>query len=241
MATAELYIPPKAKPIQKKETKTFSDIFKSEIDISKDIEEFESMEKAWKLSISKLAGQNIVSLNHPQHGSITVIKQGDQFHVKHNGALVGIRGQKGIFNNAEDAMAHAKAYAQGVSTGSIRPQKMHNMPSAQSFGLQRPTIKTASKDPATPPMPTPTIKKSANTAPSQLVNQDALQKENLVSSIKKRANQAYKMFEKKEELLSHLKTKHPEISEPVLKSLVKMFALKREEELEKALMEISKK
>lgn len=239
MATAELYIPPKEKPIAKKETKTFADIFKSEIDISKDVEEFETIEKTWKPSVSKVAGKNIVSLNHPQHGSITVVKQGDQFHVKHSGTFAGLKGQKGIFNNARDAMSHAKNYAQAISSGQIMSPKMHNMPSGQSAGLQRPVGELASKGPQMPPMPTPKLGKSA--APSQLVNQDALQKENLVSSIKKRANQAYKTFEKAEELLNHLKKKHPEISEPVLKSLVKMFALKREEKLEKALEEISKK
>jgi hypothetical protein len=198
------------------------------------------IDRAWKPSISRLAGKNIVSLNHPQHGSITIVKHGDQFFVKHNGAAAGLRGNPGVFDNAKDALEHAQKYALAVSSGMVSPKKIHNMPSMQSAGLQRPAGKLAFKGSITSPMPTPKVKKSV-AAPSQLVNQDALQKENLVSSIKKRANQAYKTFEKAEELLEHLKKKHPNISEPVLKALVKMFALKREEKLEKALEEIAKK
>jgi hypothetical protein len=252
MATAELYIPPKEKPIAKKEVKAFSDIFKSESDRLAKSEENQKeykmlrkddqsgIDRAWKPSISRLAGKNIVSLNHPQHGSITIVKYGDQFFVKHNGTTAGLRSNPGVFDNAKDALEHAQKYAQAVSSGMVSPKKIHNMPSMQSAGLQRPVGKLASKGPMTPPMPMPKIKKSA-AAPSQLVNQDALQRENLVSSIKKRANQAYKTFEKAEELLEHLKKKHPNISEPVLKALVKMFALKREQKLEKALEEIAKK
>ena len=36
------------------------------------------------------------NFHHPEHGIVSVVKQGPQFHVKHRGALAGVGGKKGV-------------------------------------------------------------------------------------------------------------------------------------------------
>jgi hypothetical protein len=77
------------------------------------------------------AGDSI-HFSHPEHGTVSVVKDGGQYHVKHNGAHAGILNQKGIFNTPKEAVQHAKDFMAKLGSGG-HGNAMHNMPSAQSM------------------------------------------------------------------------------------------------------------
>jgi hypothetical protein len=76
-----------------------------------------------------------VTYHHPEHGPLTIQKQpnGD-FHVKHHGAIAGVGGVKGIFSNPKEAGSHARKYMEGVSRGTVLPNRPHNKPSPAMMG-----------------------------------------------------------------------------------------------------------
>lgn len=76
-------------------------------------------------------------------------------------------------------------------------------------------------------------------APEARVNGDALETEHIVKQIKTRANQAYKTFNKKEELLSFIQQKHPKLNKHTVVALAKLMLYKKEKELEEKLEKLS--
>jgi hypothetical protein len=96
------------------------------------------MEKSWSPSQSSVGGKQIVSLSHPQHGVVSVAKVGDEYHVRHNGAVAGLKGNKGVFNNAKDAVGHMKNYTNALTAGTVAPKLMHNMSSGSAQGAPKP-------------------------------------------------------------------------------------------------------
>jgi hypothetical protein len=136
-AVAEEMLQQPSEPVQKN-SNPLSGMFKSEESQEiKVLEKYEPemMEKTWKPSISNTKGAgHVVSFTHPEHGIVTVHQQGGQFHVKHAGSLAGLKGVKGSFGSAKEALGHAKAYTQAVSQGTVAPKQMHNIPSGAATG-----------------------------------------------------------------------------------------------------------
>ncbi len=136
----------------------------------------EKMEKTWKPSYSDVGGKQVISFTHPQHGIVSVIKEGDSFHVKHAGAFAGLKGQKGIFNNPTDAVAHAQEYTNALSAGTVAPRQMHNMPSGTK--LKAPATAPA-KSPAGAPAKPKAATPAAPAAPKTKLAASELKKKDL--------------------------------------------------------------
>jgi hypothetical protein len=71
------------------------------------------------------------NFHHPEHGIVSVIKQGNEFHVKHKGALAGVGGKKGIYGSSKEAGSHAGDYMRNLSQGKTASPEMHSRPSPQ--------------------------------------------------------------------------------------------------------------
>jgi len=69
------------------------------------------------------------NFNHPEHGTVSVIKEGGKFNVKHGGGLAGIGGKKGSFGSMNEAGRHAGDYMRGLSQGKTAGTEMHQRPS----------------------------------------------------------------------------------------------------------------
>jgi len=101
---------------------------------SEELKKAEPMKKSLPWSAGKQKG-NAMHFTHPEHGTVSVTKEDDSFHVKHNGAPAGLKGNKGVFSNPQDAGSHAKAYMGAVSNGQISSHKMHDRSSPQMAGM----------------------------------------------------------------------------------------------------------
>lgn len=168
---------------------------------------------------------SIVAFRHPEHGSVTVHKDGDQFHVKHNGAYAGLKGVKGTFSTPTEALGHAQNYIKAVHAGSVVPKTMANISSAPS-----------------------NIGKSA--APGNLVNGDAVQREDLspnmadvtkkkkISMIKAKAEEAFVAIPNRDALVKALMASRPNLTKSQAVALAKISALKDLEKKEAALAEL---
>ena len=71
------------------------------------------------------------NFHHPEHGIVSVVKQGPEFHVKHRGALAGVGGKKGVFGSSKEAGGHAGDYMRSLSQGKTVAPSMHERPSPQ--------------------------------------------------------------------------------------------------------------
>jgi hypothetical protein len=71
------------------------------------------------------------NFQHPEHGVVSVVKQGPEFQVKHMGALAGVGGKKGVFGNSKEAGAHAGEYMRSLNQGKTFAPNMHQRPSPQ--------------------------------------------------------------------------------------------------------------
>ncbi len=69
------------------------------------------------------------NFHHPEHGVVSVVKQGPEFHVKHKGALAGVGGKKGTFGSSKEAGGHAGDYMRSLSQGKTRAPEMQARPS----------------------------------------------------------------------------------------------------------------
>lgn len=69
------------------------------------------------------------NFHHPEHGVVSVIKEGDKFNVKHGGALAGVGGKKGSFGSSKEAGGHAGDYMRSLSQGKTAAPNMHERPS----------------------------------------------------------------------------------------------------------------
>lgn len=89
------------------------------------------IKKAWTLSVNKNPDPSKQSINfsHPEHGTVSVIKQSGMYHVRHNGGIAGMMGHKGVYPDLKSAVAHANNYTKGVESGKIQGKTSMNMPS----------------------------------------------------------------------------------------------------------------
>lgn len=69
------------------------------------------------------------NFSHPEHGVVSVVKEGSQFNVKHGGGLAGVGGKKGSFGTAKEAGAHAGNYIRSLGQGKTQATAMQNRPS----------------------------------------------------------------------------------------------------------------
>jgi hypothetical protein len=81
------------------------------------------------------------NFHHPEHGIVSVIKQGNEFHVKHKGALAGVSGKKGVFGSSKEAGGHAGDYMRSLSQGKTAAPSMQSRPSPQMKSEERRELK----------------------------------------------------------------------------------------------------
>jgi hypothetical protein len=125
------------------------------------------------------------NFQHPEHGTVSVIKEGGQFNVKHRGALAGVGGKKGAFGSSQEAGAHAGDYMRSLSQGKTAGAQMHDRPANNMNKAQVPGSKYPPKEnnvagtsqykaappkfgpinPASPVAPKPSLGKSNNVGP----------------------------------------------------------------------------
>lgn len=248
MATAGLYIPEEDKELSSidKIESSFLNLFKTQPmvhEINKLISKTPSWhdnamkdlkDKKWKKSITFINNVKAVSLSHPQHGTISMVHDPERetYHIKHNGAVVTMpHSQTHEYNDEGSAFGSLIAYANMLHSKDVNPKQMFDSPSPN---MTNPLLVIRSS------VGRKAVKKSADAPPSTLVNQNALQKESLVSKIKKKANAAYSTWDKAEILVKHMKEKYPNISDSTIRAAVKMYALKRQDLLEKWLNKLKK-
>ncbi len=181
-----------------------------------------------------------VTYHHPEHGPLTIQKQPNgEFHVKHHGALAGVGGVKGVFSDPRQAGAHAKKYMEGVSRGTVLPNRPHNHPSPSMVGKGE-------------------LKKaidagSYNAAPSTLVNGAAYQCESMSPSQtstgmedhifqgtkkkdwNKRAKEDYENWPYKEKFEKFMQARMPHLKLGEIRALGRVLALKKSLNFENAL------
>jgi len=182
------------------------------------------------------------NFQHPEHGHVSVIKEGDNFHVKHAGKLAGVGGEKGTFSNPKDAGAHAVKYMSGVSENKVSPNRLHSVSSA---GMIKPKLNKAM------------TAGSGMAAPATLVGGAALGKESLDKKMKKgfedkkndpnaregamgmsmlaRAEQEYKAWNKREEFESYMAKTMPNLTKGEIKALGQTLCLNKSLKAEKKL------
>jgi hypothetical protein len=151
------------------------------------------------------------NFQHPEHGVVSVVKEGSQFNVKHGGALAGVGGKKGSFGSAKEAGAHAGDYIRGLSQGKTSAPTMQNpspgMAKAMSAG-------------------------SGMCAPGALSGGAALGKESLDKKMRKaewlaRAEQAYQSWTKKEQFENFMAKHMPSLTKGEVSAIGQTLALRK--------------
>lgn len=182
------------------------------------------MEKSW--SAGK-PSRDALHFSHPEHGTVSIHKQpGGEYHVKHQGAMAGLKGVTGAFKSPQEAGQHAKNYMAAITQKKILPPKPQNHPSPQMAGKF--TMNKAMEA------------GSGMAAPSQLVQGAALAAEKVSKKMKKskwlaRAEQSYKTWEKKEEFRSFMKKSMPHLALGEIDAIGQVIALRKSLEAEQNL------
>lgn len=173
------------------------------------------------------------NFSHPEHGIVSVAKQpSGQFHVKHNGALAGLGGQKGVFNTAQEAGQHAGNYMRAIGQKKVLAPMSQNHSSPSMLGK---ALEVG----------------SSLSAPSQLTQGAALGKEEIEkcalanptksqgwvkrevrrskekSKWLKRAEEAYATWEKREEFRSFMNKSMPHLTKGEIDAFGQVLALKK--------------
>lgn len=209
--------------------------------VSRESSEMNKSEKpSWSAGNVK---DNGVHFNHPEHGTVSVLKQpSGEFHVKHNGAMAGLGGIKPVFSDASKAKTHAANYMQAVSAKKVLPPRMHQRPSPSMIGKSEKPLNKALEA------------ASYNAAPSSLTSGAAYQKEsisrsqanmgddgqNLMGTKKKtdwnkRAKEEYERWPKREAFEKFLKARMPHLHDGEVKAIGRMAALSKSLDFEKSL------
>jgi hypothetical protein len=210
-AIAEIMPQNQAKPVAKISNPVDA-IFKFEAQEGVQIlEKYEEpMKKAWNPSIvSREPGKHVVSFTHPEHGTVGIHQEGGSYHVKHSGALAGLKGVKGTFKTPKEAIIHAKSYMEAIGAGSVVPKSSATMP---KLG-----------------------KSSIGAAPGAMVGTNALSREKIIKKMRKSAEDAFASWPKSEELVKFVSMKHPDLSKNEIVALAKMMAWKQTQKAEKTL------
>jgi hypothetical protein len=196
-------------------------IFKSEASYSIDLQKSEPLAKSWSPPKQTSSGMHF---NHPEHGTVSVQKQpSGEFHVKHNGAMAGLKGNKGSFGSASEAGQHAKAYMQSVGQNKVIAPTMHNTSSMGKAEMKKGMSAG-----------------SGMASPGNLVGGAALGKESLDKKMKKstwlaRAEQEYQAWGKREEFENFMAKSMPELTKGEVAALGQTLCLKKSLKAEKAL------
>jgi hypothetical protein len=199
-------------------------IFKSEASFSIDLQKSEPLTKSWSPPKQTSSGMHF---NHPEHGTVSVQKQpSGEFHVKHNGAMAGLKGSKGSFGSASDAGQHAKAYMQSVGKNKVLAPKMQDHASPNMIGKSE--------------MKKGMSAGSGMASPGSLVGGAALGKESLDKKMKKstwlkRAETEYASWSKREEFENFMAKSMPELTKGEVAALGQTLCLKKSLKAEKAL------
>lgn len=197
--------------------------------------------KGYTGTVKQGPGGTEAHYNHPEHGIVSIHQEGGMYHVKHNGAVANVKGVKGSFTNANDAVAHAHSYMNSVTSGMTSGNKAHNRSSPAVMGMPELTTKP------------PSMKKaleagSGMAAPSQLVQGAALAPESLSRKIKKinsksrwlaRAEEEYDKWEHKEKFRDFMKKKMPHLAKGEIDAIGKTIALDKAMKEEKAMKKFS--
>lgn len=181
-----------------------------------------------------------VHYHHPEHGVVSIQKQpSGEFHVKHNGALAGVGGVKGVFSNPKLAGSHAKKYMNAVSQKKVLANAPQNHSSPSMVGMNK-AIEAG----------------SYNAAPSTLVNGACYQTEGLSSQQtstgaeehtfqgtkkkdwKKRAKDDYDRWPHKERFEKFMKARMPHLADGEIRAIGRTLALKKSIDMEKSLEEL---
>lgn len=213
------------------------DIFKTESPCEIEIFKFEYnyAEPMNKLEKSEWKHTGQGNFSHPEHGIVSVHRQSSgEYHVKHNGALAGLKGVKGSFGSIGEAGKHAGAYMSSVSNKKAFPNRSHNRPSPQM-----------------PKMEKAMEAGSAMAAPSELTQGSALGTSSSISMYsmgkpkkKKstwlfRAEQEYQSWAKREQFEQYMKKKLPNLNKAEIKAIGQTLALQKSMKIEKALSRIN--
>lgn len=163
------------------------------------------------------------NFSHPEHGVISVVKQGPEFHVKHGGKLAGVGGKKGTFSSAKEAGAHAGEYMRGLSQKKVLPTKMHDRPS--------------------PTMTKAMTAGSGMASPANLVQGAALAPESMDKKMKKalwfrKAEEMYQLWEKREQFESFMAKHLPSLTRGEIQAIGQTLALRKSLRAEKKLRKI---
>lgn len=209
------------------------------------------------------------NFQHAEHGIVSVVKQGNEFHVKHKGALAGIAGKKGVFGSSKEAGGHAGEYMSGLSHGKTVAPEMQARPSpnmAKAYAGPNPMITSSSvigtPDHVVNPKPgdvrIPGAKTSTSSvpnknkmskslsagsgmaAPGNLSGGAALAKESLDKKMKKsqwlaRAEEAYKIWEKREQFENFMAKHMPSLTRGEIQSIGQVLSLRKSLRAEKKL------
>jgi hypothetical protein len=201
------------------------------------LEKYEELEKTWKPSVTNMkSGKQVVSFHHPEHGIVTVHEDGGKFHVKHGGAYAGLKGVKGTFGTSQEAMAHAKAYTQAVSSKQVNPKQMHNFSSGSASGAP----KLSTPKPAAPKLAASEkkISKNLGAVPSTLVGTSALAKEK-IAKMKKSIEENFSTWPNAAMLVKFVEQKRPDLSKAETIALAKMLAWKQAQSAEQVLKSLT--
>jgi hypothetical protein len=185
-------------------------IFKSEASYSIDLQKSEPLAKSWSPPKQTSSGMHF---NHPEHGTVSVQKQpSGEFHVKHNGAMAGLKGNKGSFGSASEAGQHAKAYMQSVGQNKVIAPTMHNTSSMGKAEMKKGMSAG-----------------SGMASPGNLVGGAALGKESLDKKMKKST------WLKRAEFENFMAKSMPELTKGEVAALGQTLCLKKSLKAEKAL------
>jgi len=160
------------------------------------------------------------NFSHPEHGIVSVVKQGPEFHVKHKGAIAGVGGKKGVFGSAQEAGKHAGEYMRSLGAGKTMGAEMHGRPS--------------------PSMAKAMTAGSGMAAPGNLVQGAALAPESVDKKMKKaqwlaRAEEAYKAWEKREQFENFMAKHMPSLTKSEITVIGQTLALRKSLRAEKKL------
>ena len=182
------------------------------------------------------AGKNgtEVHFSHPEHGDVAVHKdpESGSYHVKHKGGFANLKGVKGVFSSAPEAVKHTHKFMGALSSRTTAGNKAQNTPSPAMMGMPEQIGHKSIHKALTAGM--------GNAAPSTLVNGAAYQTENLSSSKpkkdwNKRAKQDYENWPHKEKFEKFMQARMPHLALGEIQAIGRTIALKKSINFEKSL------
>lgn len=233
-------------PLQKENTPAEDSIFKSEPSFT--IQLLGKSEKLNKSSPSKGAmwskpkttGDSI-HFSHPEHGTVTIQKQpSGEYHVKHRGTLVGLKGNKGVHKDPKKASEHARDYMNALTTGKVTAPKMYDMPSPSMATHSMTKALTAGSMMAAPGNLTQgaALGKESLEGKSQKVNKLKKFGDRFASQTLARAEQEYRSWSKREEFENFMAKTMPHLTKGEITAIGQTLCLSKSMRAEKKLAKL---